>query len=150
MAEPLIRWHPLWNTKSCKLRALSNECCLDFIGQRIYEISHFSSLRHCLRPSKWLVSKLDDLQGVNLDLFPRYPSEPLFDAESKLCTHLIVAPPTRELQPDFASILALPKLEKLTAPNFRLIKDDVTDESPLANAPVPCCFPFFDSMSKHP
>ncbi len=39
--------------KNCKLRALFNECCLDFIGQSIYEISHFASLRHCLQPSKW-------------------------------------------------------------------------------------------------
>ncbi len=35
--------------------------------------------------------------------------------------------PTRELQPDFTSILPLPKLEKLAAPNFRLNKNRVTE-----------------------
>ncbi len=103
--------------KNCKLRALSNECCLDFIGQSIDEISHFSPLRHCLRPSKWHDSR-------PIAKF-RYPSEPLFDAESKLCTHLIVAQPTRELQPDFTSILPFPKLEKLTAPRLVALSDYV-------------------------
>ncbi len=71
----------------------------------------------------------------------RYPSEPPYDAESKLCTHLLVVQPTRELQHDFTLIMSLPKLAKLTAPNFRLKKDNMTDESPLASALAPCCFP---------
>ncbi len=41
---------------------------------------------------------------------------------------LIVAQPTRELEPAFPSVLPLPKLEKMTAPNFRLDKDGLTDE----------------------
>ncbi len=59
---------------------------------------------------------------------------------TSLGTHLFVAQPTREVKPDFTSILPLPKIEKLTAPNFRLNKDGVTDDSPLANALAPCCF----------
>ncbi len=107
--------------KECKSRALSNECCLDFIGQSIYEISHFASLRHCLRPSKWRVRRP---AGRNFQPYDklRYSSETPFDAESKLCTHLIEAQLTIELQPDFTSVAPLPKLEKLTAPNFRLNK----------------------------
>ncbi len=68
-------------------------------------------------------------------------SEPPFDVESKLCTHMIVAQPKRELQPDFTSILALPKLEKLTAPNFLLNKYGVTDESLSRTHPPPAVFP---------
>ncbi len=66
--------------------------------------------------------------------------ESFFDAESKWCIHLIVAQPTRVLCPEFSSILPLPKLEKLVAPNFGLNKDNITDESTLANALAPCCF----------
>ncbi len=102
-AEPFTLWHQLRDTKNCKLRALSNECCLDFIGRSIDEISHFSSVRRCLRPSKWRVRR-----SVGHNSQPiaqvRYPSEPPFDAESKLCTQLIVAQPTRELQSDIMSI----------------------------------------------
>ncbi len=56
-AEPLILWYQSRNIKNCQLRALSNECCPDFIGQNIDEISHFSSLRHYLRSSKWHVGR---------------------------------------------------------------------------------------------
>ncbi len=35
-AEPLIRWYQLRDIKKLKLQALSNECCIDFIGQSIY------------------------------------------------------------------------------------------------------------------
>ncbi len=141
-AEPLIFWHQLRLTKNCKMRVLSNECCLDFIGHCIDEISPFSSLRHCLRPSKWRLRRFAGLSSRPIAQL-RYPSGPPFDVESKSCTHLIVAQPTREMQPDFTSIPPLPKLEKLTASNFRFNKDGVTDESPLANALAPCCFPPF-------
>ncbi len=56
-AEPLILWYQLRNMGNFKLRVLSNEFCLDFIGQIIDEISHYSSLRHCLWPSKWRVRR---------------------------------------------------------------------------------------------
>ncbi len=110
-AEPSILWHQLREMKSCRLRALSSECCLDFIGQSIDEISHYSSLRHCLPSSKWRVRQCAGRNSRPIAKL-RYPSEPPFDVESKLCTHLIAAQPTRELMPDFTSILALPKLEK--------------------------------------
>ncbi len=55
--QPLIRWHQFCDIKNYKLRAVSNECCLGFIGQSFYEISHFTSLRYCLRPSKWRVRR---------------------------------------------------------------------------------------------
>ncbi len=45
--------------------------------------------------------------------------------------------------------LPLPKLEKLTAPNFRLKKDGVADESSLSNALAPLLFSPFYSMSQH-
>ncbi len=51
-AKPLILWNHLRDMKSWKLRVLSNERCLDFIGQSIDGVSPFSSLRHYLRPSK--------------------------------------------------------------------------------------------------
>ncbi len=72
---------------------------------------------------------LDGLQG-NFRTYDklRHSAEPPVHAESKLYTHLIVAQPTRELQPDFTSIPPLPQLEKLIAPNFRLKKDNMTDE----------------------
>ncbi len=114
-AEPLIPWHQLRDIKNWKLRALSNKCCLDLIGQSICEVSHFSSLRHCLQPSKWHV-----IQSTGSNSRPIakliYPSEPPFDAESNRCTHLIVTQATRELQPDFTSILSLPKFWKADSP----------------------------------
>ncbi len=73
----------------------------------------------------------------------KYSPEPPFDAESKLSFYLIVAQPTKELQPDFTSILSFPKLQKLIAPNFRLNKDNMPDESPHANALAPRCFVLF-------
>ncbi len=81
---------------------------------------YFAPLRHCLRPSKWRVRRS---AGRNCRLYGklRYSSEPPLDAESKLCTHVIVAQPARELQPDFTSIPPLPKLEQLIAPNFLLL-----------------------------
>ncbi len=130
-----VTWH-----ENCKLRAVSNEYCLDFIGPSIDEISHFSSLRHCLRLSKWRVWRSVGRNSRPIATL-RYQSEPPFDAESKLCTHLIVAQPPREPQPDFTSTVALPNLEEFTAPNFRLNKDNVADESPLANALNPVVFP---------
>ncbi len=60
-----------------------NECCLDFIGQSIHEISHFSSVRHCLRPSKWRVRRFEGRNSRPIAKL-RYPFEPPFDAESKL------------------------------------------------------------------
>ncbi len=139
--------------KNCKLRALSNNCCLDFIGQNIDEICPFPSLRYCLRPSKWRVRRP---AGRNFQPYDklRYSSEPPFDVKSKLCTHLIVTRLTRELQPDFTSNLSLPKLEKLKASNLRLSKDSMSDEQPLANALAPRCFPsitrcrYFREMTK--
>ncbi len=136
------------DTKNCKLRALSNECCLDFVGQSINEIIHLALFRHCLRPSK---SRVARPAGRNFRPYDklRYSSEPPFHAESKLYTHLIVAQLTSELQPDFTSIPPLPQFEKLIIPNFRLNKDNMTDESPHANAlaPPPLFCPVY-SMSK--
>ncbi len=54
-SEQLILWHQLHDIKNCKLRALSNEYCLDFIEQSIDEINHFSSLKYYPRHSKWRV-----------------------------------------------------------------------------------------------
>ncbi len=128
-AEPSILWHQLRDIRNFKLRALSNECCFDFIGQSIYERSHFASLR----PSKWRVTRP---AGRNFRPYAkwRYSSEPSFEAESKLCTHWILAQPARGQQFDFTSILPLPKLEKLTPPNFQLHKDVVTEHfAPLFN-----------------
>ncbi len=127
------------HTKNCKLRALSNDCCLDFREQSINEISHLALFRHCLRTSKWLVRWPAGRNFRRYDKL-RYSSEPPFHAESKWYTHLIVAQRTSELQPDFTSIPPLPQLEKLKAPNFRLNKDNMTDESPHANALAPRCF----------
>ncbi len=114
------------HTKNCKLQALSNECCLDFIGQSINEVIHLASFRHCLRLSKWRVRRP---AGCNFRLNDklRYSSEPPFDAESKLYTYWIVAQLTSELQPDFTSIPPLSQLEKLIAPNLRLYKYDVIE-----------------------
>ncbi len=94
---------------------------------RWFKISHFSSLRHCLRHSKWRVRWS---VGRNFRPFSkfRYWFEPRFDAEWKMCTHLFVAQPTRELHFDFTSIQPLSKLEQFTAPYFRLDKGDVTDD----------------------
>ncbi len=141
MAEPLILWHQLRDMKNCKLRFLSNECCLDFKGQSIDEVSRFSLLRHCHWPSK---GRIRQPAGRNFRPYDklRYSSEPPFDALSKLCTLMIVAQPARELQPDFTSILSMLKLEKLTAPNFRINKDGETmshssrKRSPLAVFPL--------------
>ncbi len=141
MTEPLILWHQLRDMKICKFQVLSYECCLDFKGHRIDGISQFTSLRHCLRSSNGM---LDDLQGAILDLLPNWGVH---------MNHIMKFDPKytpswswrnqQELQPDFTSILPLPKLEKLTAPNFRLNTDGLTDESPLANALALCCFPIF-------
>ncbi len=128
--------------KNCKLRALSNEGCLDFIGQSIDQIIPLASFRHCLRPSK---SRVRRPAGRNFRPYYklRYSSEPPFHAESKLYTHLIVARLTSELQPDFTSIPPLQQLEQLMAPNFRLNEDNMTDESPHADALAPRCFVTF-------
>ncbi len=83
---------------------------------------------------------LDGLQGAIFNLKTGYSSELPFDAKSKLYTHLIVAQRTSELQPDFTLIPPLPQLEKLMASNFQLNKDNMTDESPHANALAPRCF----------
>ncbi len=112
--------------KNCKLRALSNEYCLDFIGQSINEIIHLAPFRHCLRPSKWRVRRPAGRHFRPYDKLS-YSSELPLDVESKLCTHLIVAQRTSELQPDFTSIPPLPQLEKLIATNFRLNKDGVIE-----------------------
>ncbi len=127
------------DTKNCKLRALSNECWSDFIGQSIKEIILPALFRHCLRPSKWRGRRP---AGRNFRPYDKLmdSSEPPFDAESKLCTHFIVAQLTSELQPDFTSIPPLLQFEKLIAPNFRLDKDNMIDESPHANALAPRCF----------
>ncbi len=79
--------------KKFKLCALSTECCLEFIGQRIDAISHFSSLLHHLRPSKWRVRWSVGRIFAKL----RHSSEPHFEALSKVCINLIKAQPTREL-----------------------------------------------------
>ncbi len=100
---------------------------------KIDEISPFSSLRRCLRPPKWCVTRSGGRNSRPITKL-RYPSETPVDTESKQ--------PTRELQLDFTWILPLPKLEKLTAPYFWLNKHGVTDESTLANTFAPCCFPF--------
>ncbi len=125
-AKHLIRWQQLMDTKNCKLRALSNECCLDFIGQSINEIIHRALFRHCLQPSKWRVRRPAGRNFRPYDQL-RYSSEPPFHAEFKLYTHLIVAQRTSELQPDFTSIPSLPQLDKLIAPNFRLYRDGVIE-----------------------
>ncbi len=125
-AKPSIQWQQLMDTKNCKLRVLSNECCLDFIRQSINEIIHLASFRHCLRPSKWRVGRP---AGRNFQPYDklRYSSEPPFDVESEWHTHLIVAQRTSELQPDFTSVSPLSQLEKLIAPNFRFHKHVVTE-----------------------
>ncbi len=133
--------------KNHKLRSLSNERCLQFIGHSIDEISHFSSFRHYLRPLELRVRRTVG-RNYRPSVKLSYPSESPCVTDSESYTNLIVAQSTRELQPDFLPILPLPKLEKLTAPNFRLNKDGVTDESSLANAPAPCCFPPIYSMPK--
>ncbi len=125
-AKPSIQWQQLMDTKNCKLRALSNECCFDFIGKSINEIIHLALFRHCLRPSKSRVRRPARRNFQPYDKL-RYSSEPPFHAESKLYTHLIVAQRTRELQPDFTSIPPLTKLGKLKVPNFRLNKDGVIE-----------------------
>ncbi len=107
-----------------KLRALSNERCLDFIGQSINELIHHALFRHCLRPSKPGVARPAGRNFRPYDKL-RYLSEPSIHAESKLYTHLIVAQLTSELQPDVTSIPPLSQLETLLAPNFRLNKDGV-------------------------
>ncbi len=140
--EPFVLWHHLRDITNLKMRVLSNECCLNSIGQYIDEISPFSSLRQCLRPSKWRDRRFAGRNSRPIAKLS-YLFELPFDAESKLYTHLIVAQPTRALQPDFTSILPSTKLEKLIAPNFRLNKDNMTDESPLANAFDPFWFPPF-------
>ncbi len=121
------------DTKNCKLRALSNECCFDFIGQSINEIIHLALFRHCLRPSKSRVARPAGRTFQPYDRL-RYSAEPPFDAESKLYTHFTLAQRTSELQPDFTSIRPLLQFEKLITPKFRLNKDNMTDESPHANA----------------
>ncbi len=73
--------------KNWKLRALSNKCGHDFIGQSVDEISHFSLLRHCLRPSKWRVRRSTGRNFRSIDKL-KHPFEPHFNAESKVCTHL--------------------------------------------------------------
>ncbi len=93
-AETLVLWHQLRDMKTCKVRALSNECCLDFIGQIIDERSHFSLVRHCLRPSEWRVRRSAGSDSRPIAKW-RYPSELPSDAKSKLCTHLIVTQPTK-------------------------------------------------------
>ncbi len=75
--EPLILSHQLRDVKNCKLRVLSNECCLNFKGQSIDGISQFSSLRHCLRPSKWCVRRSSGCNSRHIAKL-RYPSEPHF------------------------------------------------------------------------
>ncbi len=111
----------LRNMKNCKLQALSTECRFGFIGQGLDEINPFSSLRYCLWPSKWHVRRSTGHDSRSIAKL-RYPSEPSFDAESKFCTHLIVAQPTRELQPDFTSILSLRKLKSRQHLIFDLTK----------------------------
>ncbi len=137
--------------RSCQPRpnGWSDECFLGFIGQSIYEVSHFSSLSHCLRPSKWRAGRST---GRNSRPYAklRYLSEPPLVSYPKLCTYLILTQPPRELQSNFTSILPLPKLKKLTAPNFWLNKDGVTDESPPVNAPAPGCFsPFTKCQNRN-
>ncbi len=102
-------------------------------------MTHLALFRHCLRPSNWRARRPAGRNFQSYDRL-RYSSEPPFDVESKLYTHLIVTQRTSELQPDFTSIPPLPQLEKPIAPNFRLNKDDMTDESPRANALAPRCF----------
>ncbi len=111
--DPLIRWHQLRDIKKNKLRAPSDACCLGVIGQSIYEISHFASLRHCLRLSKWRVRRP---VGRNLQPYDklRYSSEPPCHTLSEICAHWIVAQPTKGPQPDLTSIQS-----KLTATYFR-------------------------------
>ncbi len=67
------------------------------------EISHFFSLRHHFRPSKWRVRwSVERIFRPIAKL--RHSSEPTLDVLSELFTELIVAQPTKELQPDFTSI----------------------------------------------
>ncbi len=127
------------DTKNCKLRALSNECCIDFIGQSIKEIIHLALFRHCLRTSKGRVRWPAGRNFRPYDTLS-YSCEPPSHAESNLYTHLLVAQPTNMHEPDFKTLTPLPQLEKLISPNLRLNKDNITGVSPQPNTLAPRFF----------
>ncbi len=133
------RWLNGINCATWKLQIASSFQCGPFRLQRVkYRRDKLLCIaQDYLRPSKWHVRRY-----VKRDVRPvaklRHSSEPPFNVESKFRT--CVALPTRELRPDLMLILPTPQLEKVTAPNFVLNKDGVTDEWPLTKVLPPCCF----------